>query len=326
MTKIAFFQTHKYEKDFFVKVVEGSSLDISFFEPHLTKQTAPLSKGHEVACSFVNDSVDRETLQILSECGVRLLALRCAGFNHVDMAAADEFNISVVRVPSYSPDSVAEHAVCLLLSLSRKIHKSYIRTLSHNFSLDGLVGFNLHGKTVGVIGMGKIGECFARIMLGFGCNVLTYDLKDSAEFVSASLNDLLEQSDIVSLHVPLTPQTYHMLDKTNLNKMKKGAYIINTSRGALIDTMALSDALKREHIGGAGLDVYEEEESLFFQDLSEEIIKDETFTRLLSFPNVLVTSHQAFLTKEALSQIAKTTVENIELFFETGKMPNQILF
>lgn len=325
MSKVAFFQTHKYEKDLFAKSFEEVGLEVSFFEPRLNVQTAPLSIGHDVVCSFVNDEVDKETLEILKCNGVKLMALRCAGFNHVDLKAAKEIGMPVVRVPAYSPHSIAEHSVCLLLALSRKIHKAYMRIQSHNFSLEGLVGFNLHGKTVGVIGTGKIGATFGQIMKGFGCEVLAHDPNPQGDFKFVELEKLLRESDIISLHVPLTPETHHILNKDTLALMKKGSYIINTSRGALIDTQSLIDALKSEHIGGAGLDVYEEEENLFFQDLSEEILKDDLFARLISFPNTIVTSHQAFLTKEALGQIASTTVGNIKSYLSNKETPNQVL-
>lgn len=325
MTKVAFFQTHKYETEHFSKATSEAGIEISFLEPRLTAQTAIMSKGHDVVCSFANDSVDRETLTELKNNGIKLLALRSAGFNHVDMQAAIELEIPVVRVPSYSPNSIAEHAVCLLLALSRRIHKAHMRTQSHNFSLDGLVGFNLHGKKVGVIGTGKIGAVFANIMKGFGSDVMAYDIDQSEDLNYVSLDKIFEESDIISLHVPLNPKTHHILNRESFNKMKKGVYIINTSRGGLIDTKALIDSLKTEHIAGAGLDVYEEEENLFFQDLSEEILMDDLFARLISFPNVLVTSHQAFLTSEALSQIAVVTVNNIKTYFSTGEMPNQVL-
>ncbi len=325
MVKVAFFQTHKYELEYFTKASDEAGVEISFLEPRLTSQTAVMSKGYDVVCSFANDSVDRDTLVALKNNGIKLLALRSAGFNHVDMQAAVELEIPVVRVPSYSPHSIAEHAVCLLLALSRRIHKAHMRTQSHNFSLDGLVGFNLHGKKVGVIGTGKIGAVFANIMKGFGSEVMAYDIDQNEEFNYVSLDKILKESDIISLHVPLNPKTHHILNRESFKKMKKGVYIINTSRGGLIDTKALIDSLKSEHIAGAGLDVYEEEENLFFQDLSEEILMDDLFARLISFPNVLVTSHQAFLTSEALNQIAVVTMENIKTYFSTGEMPNQVL-
>jgi D-lactate dehydrogenase len=324
MPKIAFFQTHRYERENFQNACEAAGFEVSFFEPRLTAQTAPLAQGHDVVCSFVNDDVDRKALEELKEKGVKLITLRCAGFNHVDIAAAKELELPVVRVPAYSPHAIAEHAVCLLLSLSRKVHKAHMRIQNHNFSLDGLVGFNLHGKKVGVIGTGKIGATFGNIMKGFNCEVLAYDPYPTADFRYVELDELLTECDIISLHVPLTPDTHHLLNEKTLNKMKKGSFIINTSRGALIDTQALIDALKTEQIGGAGLDVYEEEEGLFFQDLSDEILQDDLFARLISFPNTVVTSHQAFLTKEALGEITETTISNIKSYLEKNELPNQV--
>ncbi len=331
MIKIAFYQTHKYEKDKFFELAQKNNIEIIFLEPRLTAQTAILAKDCNVVCSFVNDQVDIETLDILKkQTNIKLLALRSAGFNHVDIEHATKLKIPVVRVPSYSPSAIAEHTVCLLLALNRKVHKAHLRIQSLNFSLDGLVGFDLAGKTIGVIGTGAIGSKFVRIMKGFNCNVLAYDLiesnhlKEYCDYVS--LDELVMKSDVISLHAPLTNDTHHILNQKRLHQMKKGVIIINTSRGALIDTKALITGLKTAQIGGAGLDVYEEEESIFFHDLSDQVLQDDVLARLISFPNVLITSHQAFLTKEALSQIADTTINNIIEYFSSGKLNNQVQF
>jgi len=303
-------------------------LDISFLEPRLTSQTASLAQGHDVVCSFVNDKIDAEALRVLHESGVKLIALRCAGFNHVDLKSASEYNIPVVRVPAYSPHAVAEHTVGLLLAVNRKIHKAHARVHTLNFSLDGLVGFDLYRKTVGVIGTGKIGVCFANIMRGFGCEVIAYDIEPNPEIETfckyVTLDKVFRESDVLSLHVPLTPNTHHMLDAAAFEKMKDGAVVLNTSRGALIDTKALINALKSQKIGGAGLDVYEEEEAVFFQDLSDQILQDDVLARLMTFPNTIITAHQAFLTKEALHEIAHTTVKNIVNFTTGQKLTNVV--
>jgi D-lactate dehydrogenase len=268
----------------------------------------------------VNDRLDAACLATLKNAGVRLVALRCAGFNNVDLSAAKTAGIAVVRVPAYSPYAVAEHAVGLLLSLNRKIHRAFNRVREHNFSLNGLVGFDLHGKTVGIIGTGKIGRIAAQIFRGFGTRLLAYDPFPSADWAAqhevqyVHLPDLLVASDIVSLHLPLTPETFHLLNERTLGEMKRGAYLINTSRGKLVDTAALIEALKRGQLGGVALDVYEEEEGVFFEDLSSQVLLDDELTLLLTLPNVLVTSHQAFLTHEALSEIARVTAENIRRF------------
>lgn len=327
--KIAFFDAHSYEIAAFEKSSNFGSHEVAFFEPRLTEKTAGLAKGYEAVCSFVNDRLDRSTLSILSQQGVKIVALRSAGFNHVDLHAAEEFGIPVVRVPEYSPYAVAEHAVSLILSLNRKIHRAYSRVREGNFSLDGLVGFDLHGKTVGVIGTGRIGSAFAKILSGFGCRVLAYDVKPSAELecmgVSyVTLDQVFRESDILSLHIPLTPQTHHLVNQERFQQCKQGVMLINTSRGALIDTKALIQALKTGKVGHAGLDVYEEEEGVFFKNLSNQILQDDQLARLLTFPNVLLTSHQAFLTHDALSNIADTTFENLRAFQEGKNLPNQV--
>jgi D-lactate dehydrogenase len=278
--------------------------------------------GAEVVCVFVNDKVDAGCLKALAARGVRLVALRCAGFNNVDIAAAKELGIKVVRVPAYSPHSVAEHAVALLLTLNRRIHRAYNRVRELNFSLSGLVGFDLHGKTIGIVGTGRIGRAAAQIFRGFGCDVLASDPFPETEWAADNgirylgMNDLLAESDVVSLHLPLTPETVHLLNTDTISKMKRGAYLLNTSRGKLVDSVAVISALKSGHLGGVALDVYEEEEGVFFEDLSDTPLQDDVLSRLLTFPNVLVTSHQAFLTEEALTAIAETTVDSIMRFLD----------
>lgn len=328
--RIALFNAHRYEREAFDRV--GSSFDhaIHYLEPRLTAATAPLAAGFDVVCSFVSDTLDRAALRELQAGGVRLVALRCAGYNHVDLTAASELGLPVVRVPDYSPYAVAEHGVALVLSLVRKIYRAHARVREGNFSLDGLVGFDLHGKTVGVIGTGKIGSVFARILRGFGCRVLAYDLyPDTSLELEAGvqyvdLDQLYQDSDIISLNVPLTPETRHLINENSLARMKRGVMLINTGRGALIDTKALIAALKTGHIGSAGLDVYEEEDGIFFSDLSNEVLQDDVLARLMTFPNVLVTAHQGFLTREALDNIASTTLENISAFAQGKPLENAV--
>ncbi len=318
--KIAMFDTHGYDRESFEAASAAFEHEITFFEPRLTSATASLCEGHEVVCAFVNDRADAATLKVLADSGVRLLALRSAGFNHVDLPVAAQLGLEVVRVPAYSPYAVAEHAVALVLGLNRKIHRASARVREWNFSLDGLVGFDLHGKTVGIVGTGRIGQVAAGIFRGFGCQVVCYDVYPNADFAARSgakyveLAELYSSSDIVSLHLPLTPETHHMVDARALGVMKRTAYLINTSRGALVDSRALVNALKRGEIAAAGLDVYEEEAGVFFQDLSNQVLQDDVLARLLSFPNVLVTSHQAFMTREALANIAQVTLENVSAF------------
>ena len=328
--KVAVFDTHKFEKEFLQNAALALKHECVFFEVILSATTVALAAGFPCICIFTNEKLDYSLMKQLSLGGTKLLALRSAGFNHVDLKAAQEFGIKVVRVPEYSPYSVAEHAVGLILSLDRKIHKAYNRVREGNFSLDGLVGFDLHGKTIGVIGTGRIGKAFIKIMQGFGCKILTYDKYSDLDFLrthgcfKASLDELLKQSDIVSLHVPLSKETFHILNKPNIGKMKKGAFLINTSRGGLIDTVALIDALKEGSIGAAGLDVYEEEENIFFKDHSADVLKDDVLARLMTFPNVLLTSHQGFLTKEALNNIAQTTFLNITDFENGLELKNAV--
>lgn len=328
--KIAFFDTHQFEKEIFETANKQFGHQIDFIDTRLTEKTTGAAKGHDCVCAFVNDRLSEVTLQELSALGVRLVALRSAGFNHVDIGAAQRLGIKVVRVPEYSPHAVAEHAVALIMGLNRKVHRAFNRVREGNFSLNGLVGFDLFGKTVGVIGTGKIGVAFAKIMSGFGCKVIAHDLKMSLELANTtvtyvSLDELLQESDVISLHVPLNEQTRHLIDEKALSKMKKHAMIINTGRGALIDTKALIRALKKGNVGSAGLDVYEEEAGVFFENLSDAVIQDDVLARLLTFPNVLLTSHQGFLTQEALHNIADTTLGNIKEFEAGAFLKNEVL-
>lgn len=295
--KVAFFSTRKYDKQFFTENNAAYNHELSYLEVPLNRHTAPLAKGHEAVCIFVNDLADEEVLEELAQQGVKLVALRCAGFNNVDLKAAAALGIKVVRVPAYSPYSVAEHTLALILTLNRKTHRAYNRVKEGNFALNGLMGFDLHGRTVGLIGLGKIGLVTAGILKGFGCKVLAYDIAKPAEAEDlgvefVDLDTLYAWSDIISLHCPLTPQTYHIINAESLSKMKKGVMLINTSRGALIDTKAVISALKSAKISYLGLDVYEEEAALFFEDKSEYVIQDDVFMRLLSFNNVLITGHR----------------------------------
>lgn len=324
--KVVLFDTRRYDRESFELENREAGHRLTYLEPRLTRDTARLAEGHDVVCSFVNDRVDAETLQILRDVGVGLIALRSAGFNHVDLAAAARLGLPVVRVPEYSPHAVAEHAVALVLALDRKIHRAHARVREGNFSLEGLVGFDLFGKTVGVVGTGKIGACAARIFQGFGCRVIGFDARPQAgsgvEYVA--LETLYRQADVITLHVPLTPDTHHMIDAAALAQMKPGVVLINTGRGALIDTRALIGALKIGRVGGAGLDVYEEEEGVFFQDLSGQILHDDVLARLMTFPNVVITSHQGFLTREALAAIARTTLASITAFERGEPLIHQV--
>lgn len=322
--KIAFFDTKPYDKASFDKLLTAG-IRIKYFETKLNLDTASLAAGCDAVCVFVNDAVDREVIDKLCALGVRAVALRCAGYNNVDLKYAEN-KIGVFNVPAYSPHAVAEHTVAMLLSAIRKIPRAYIRTRDHNFSLAGLTGFDLYGKTVGVIGTGRIGRVFAEICNGFGMKVLAYDKFPSelAGVKYVTLGALLSESDIISLHCPLTEETRHIISLDAINRMKKGVVILNTSRGALIDTEALLAGIKSRHVGYACLDVYEEESDVFFEDRSGDIMDDDTLARLISMPNVLVTSHQAFLTEEALNKIAQTTLKNISDFFNTGKSDNDI--
>lgn len=323
--KVAFFDAKPYDIPSFEKFGGENGIRFKFYETKLNEDTAELAKGCEAVCVFVNDTVNAAVIDRLCQLGVKTLALRCAGYNNVDIKYAKD-KIKVVSVPAYSPYAVAEHAMALLLTSIRRVHKAYIRTRDHNFSLNGLTGFDLHGKTVGVVGTGKIGRIFINICRGFGMNVIAYDkfpAKDSGiEYVE--LDELFSRSDIISFHCPLTDETYHLIDEKSVDKLKKGVVIINTSRGALIDAEALLEGIKARKIGAACLDVYEEEADVFFQDFSGHIIADDTLARLISMPNVIVTSHQAFLTEEALSNIAETTVNNIITCHKGEKCPNEL--
>jgi D-lactate dehydrogenase len=325
--RIVMFDTRSYDRDSFVAANQHFAHALTFLEARLTAATAPLAAGHDAVCAFVNDRLDAAALGVLRGAGIRLVALRSAGYNHVDLEAAARLELPVVRVPEYSPHAVAEHAIGLVLALDRKIHRAYARVREWNFALDGLVGFDLHGKTAGIVGTGKIGRVAARIFTGFGCRVLAYDKfpssEPSADFTYCSLDTLYRESDIISLHVPLTPETRYMIDATALATMKPGVLLINTGRGALIDSRALIAALKTGHVGGAGLDVYEEEENVFFRDLSSETLQDDVLARLLTFPQVIVTAHQGFLTREALANIAETTLANVRAF-EQGELVNAV--
>ncbi|MGI6664922.1 MAG: 2-hydroxyacid dehydrogenase [Christensenellaceae bacterium] len=325
--KIAFFDTKPYDKLYFAPFAAEKGYEIDFFEYKLKKDTAQLTKGYDVVCVFVNDSVDEDVINTLYENGVRLIALRSAGYNHVDFKAAFE-KIHVVRVPEYSPAAIAEHAAALLLSINRKVHRAYVRTRENNFSINGLMGFDLRGKKAGVIGTGKIGRLFIEIMRGFGMDVIAYDpypLQNS-DIVYVSLDTLLASADIISMHCPLTPETHHMINKNSIAQMKKGVLFVNTSRGALVDTPALIDALKAGQIGAAGLDVYEEEERYFFEDFSDQVVGDDELTILLSLPNVLLTAHQAFFTKEAMETIARVTIDNIASFAAEEVLTNEVCY
>lgn len=327
--KIAVFSTKSYDREFLESANGRFGHDLVFFEPHLTAETCALASGFDGVCVFVNDTLNAEVLKSLSENGTGLVALRCSGFNNVDLVTAAELGMTVVRVPSYSPEAVAEHTAALILSLNRKVHRAYARVREGNFSLEGLLGFNLHDKTVGIIGTGKIGLALAKIMKGFGCSVLAHDPypNPGCSAIGVIYTDpsrLFKESDIISLHCPLTPETHHLIDSKALAMMKRGVTLINTSRGAVIDTKAVIDALKSGKIGYLGLDVYEEEGDLFFEDLSNEVIQDDVFARLLTFPNVLITGHQAFFTREALLAIAETTLSNISDYENGGTCINQI--
>jgi D-lactate dehydrogenase len=321
--KIAVFSTKAYDQRYLSIANERHGHELVFFEPRLTTTTAPLAAGAPAVCAFVNDQLTAEVLSALAESGTRLIALRSAGFNHVDVEAAASLDMTVARVPAYSPYAVAEHAAALILTLNRKLHRAYARVREGNFSLEGLLGFDLHGSTVGVVGTGKIGMAFARIMRGFGCRLLAHDPYPNPDAEALGVEyveipDLFARSQIIALHAPLTPKTRHLIDADALAQMKDGVMLINTSRGALVDTRAVIEALKSGKLGALGLDVYEEEEALFFEDFSGQVITDDVFARLLTFPNVVITGHQGFFTAEALRNIADTTLNNVTAF-ETGE-------
>jgi D-lactate dehydrogenase len=314
------FDTKSYDRESLQRARSSNSINWQFLETRLSAATAPSAQGAQAVCIFVNDRADRPCLEALQSLGVKHIALRCAGFNGVDLIAAKEFGISVTRVPAYSPHAVAEHAVTLLLALNRKIPRAHNRVHDMNFSLNGLVGFDLHGKTAGIVGTGKIGRIAAEILRGFGMRVLAFDIYPSNDWARefgiqyTDAKTLARESEVISLHTPLTPETYHIIRRETLELMKPGTILINVSRGALIDTKALIEGLKRGRLGGVGLDVYEEEEGVFFEDLSGQILHDDELARLLTFPNVLITAHQAFLTREALAEIARVTAANLIAF------------
>jgi D-lactate dehydrogenase len=327
--KVAVFSTKRYDRDFLDAANASAGHQITYFDVPLELETAALARGHDAVCIFVNDKADAGVLEALSQGGTRLVALRCTGFNNVDLEAAARIGLKVVRVVTYSPYSVAEHAVALILAVNRKIHRAYNRTRDSNFSLDGLMGFDLHGKTVAVVGTGKIGRVFARIMMGFGCEVIGHDKYPSAEFEAlggryAEQGEIGARADIVSLHCPLTPETHHIINADTLSRAKPGAILVNTSRGGLVDTEAAIEALKSGQLGGMAIDVYEQEADLFFRDLSSTIISDDVFQRLLAFPNVIVTGHQAFFTREAVSTICETTISSITEFAAGQPLSNEI--
>lgn len=327
--KVAVFSTQTYDRDFFEKFNIFKNTHLTYFEAPLNKDTANLSIDFEAVCIFVNDKIDAETAQKLSKNGVKLIVLRCAGFNNVDLEATNKYHIKVLRVPAYSPSAIAEHAVALILTLNRKTHKAYNRVRENNFSVENLTGFNLEGKTVGVIGTGRIGAVFCRIMMGFGCKVIAFDTIKSKKVMNMgveykTLDEIWRYSDIISLHCPLTPETHHLINKDGFEKMKHGVMLINTSRGAVINTKDAIPALKSGKLGYLGIDVYEQEEDLFFRDLSESIVQDDLIARLMSFPNVLITAHQGFFTNEALEQITTTTLKNIEDFEKENILENEV--
>lgn len=326
--KVAFFSTQVYDKVFFEKYNIDFGYQLDFFDTQLNEQTVKLISNTDVVCVFVNDVVNEAVIKQLAERKVRIIALRCAGFNNVNLEAAKKHNLKVCRVPAYSPEAVAEHAMAMILTLNRKTHKAYNRVREQNFSLNGLLGFDLHGKTVGIIGTGNIGKAFAKIVIGFGCKVLAFDIVTDAEMEKAgvtfvSLETIFKESDIISLHCPLNEKTKHLIDKKSLSMMKEHVMIINTSRGGLIETACVIEGLKEGKIGYLGIDVYDQEEKLFFTDHSEDIIQDDAIQRLMSFPNVLVTAHQAFFTNEALTQIALVTLGNIQSLLMENDIDNK---
>lgn len=330
--KVAFFSTKSYDRHSFAAANANYHHELTFFDSQLNSNTAVMAANFPAVCMFVNDIADAATLDILASSGTRLLALRSAGFNTVDLRRAAELGIEIVRVPAYSPYAVAEHAVALVLALNRKLYKAYNRVRDDNFSLEGLLGFDLHGCTVGVVGTGKIGMVFAQIMQGFGCSLLGYDAYPKAQFEAIGnaryvpLSELLVNSDIVSLHCPLLPETYHLINANTIDQMKSGVMLINTSRGGLIDTSAVIKGIKSSKIGYLGIDVYEQEDDLFFQDLSNTIIQDDNFQLLQSFPNVAITAHQAFFTRNALESIATTTLSNISDFEQGQPLKNEVVY
>lgn len=327
--RVAVFSTKTFDRAFLDDANRAFGHALSYFEPRLVLETAGLAQEYPAVCVFVNDRLTSDVLEQLHAGGTRAVALRCAGFNNVDVQAAHNLGIKVVRVPAYSPYAVAEHTVALMLALNRKIHRAYNRVREGNFSLDGLLGFDLHGRTVGVVGTGQIGETVTRALSGFGCHFLGYDVRPNPACEALGmryvvLDALLAESDIVTLHCPLTPETHYLINRESIRIMKRGAMLINTSRGAVIDTKAVIDALKDGSIGSLGLDVYEEEEQYFFEDLSQRMIADDVLARLLTFPNVIVTGHQGFFTREALESIARTTLQNLRDLESSGASANEV--
>lgn len=327
--QVAVFSTKPYDQTYLEQANAAYGHELTFFEPRLTADTCRLADGFPAVCVFVNDELDADVLERLSREGTKTVALRCAGFNNVDLATAERLGLKVVRVPAYSPHAVAEYAVGMILALNRKIHRAYARVREGNFSLDGLLGFDLHGKTVGIVGTGQIGRIVAQIMSGFGCNLVGFDVHPKPECEALgmkylSFRELLAASDVVTLHCPLTPQTRHLINEATIEELKPGAMLINISRGAVIDTKAVIAGLKDGRIGALGIDVYEEEADYFFEDLSTHVIEDDVLARLLTFPNVLVTGHQAFFTEEALAAISETTLQNLQDVEETGVSENEL--
>ncbi|MGF1625377.1 MAG: 2-hydroxyacid dehydrogenase [Alphaproteobacteria bacterium] len=327
--KVTIFSTKPYDRQFLDAANAQADHDLRYLEVRLSADTATLAHDAEAVCAFVNDELTRPAFEALAELGVRLVAMRSAGFNNVDLEAARDLGVTVARVPAYSPHAVAEHTVALILALNRKIHRAYNRVREGNFALDGLLGFDLYGKRVGIVGTGKIGEVVARIMTGFGCEVVAHDVAPNPACAALGVSylsreELFATADIVTLHCPLTPETYHLVDAALLGRIKHGQMLINTSRGAVIDTRAVTRGLKEGIIGSLGLDVYEEEADLFFEDLSGRVLHDDVFARLLTFPNVLITGHQAFFTGEALAAIAETTIANISAFASAGRAVHEI--
>lgn len=337
--RIAFYDTKPYDKIWFEPMAKEQGFDIIFFEEKFSRHTAIFAKGCDAVCIFVNDDADDKAIEVLKELGVKGILLRCAGFNNVDLKAATKLGIPVMRVPSYSPRAVAEYALGLLLAVNRKVHRAYVRTRDFNYSINGLMGIDLYGKTIGIIGTGKIGQAFMSLIRGFDMNVLLYDpypiksivdgeaeaYKQFGENIKyVDLDTLFRESDAISMHCPLTKDTYHIINKKNIKKMKQGVLLVNTSRGALIDTGDLIEGLRNNIFGGVGLDVYEEEDGYFFEDMSDEIISDVELVNLTSFRNVILTSHQAFFTKEAMSEIARVTLENAKALEEGANLINLV--
>ncbi|MEL6105506.1 MAG: 2-hydroxyacid dehydrogenase [Planctomycetota bacterium] len=327
--KVAVFNSKPYDRAFLSEAASNHPHELTFLEARLTEETAVLAAGFDAVCVFVNDQLTAETIAHLASGGVKSIALRCAGFNNVDRVAARKHSMKVVRVPAYSPYAVAEHTAAIVLSLNRNLHRAYDRVRDGNFSLSGLMGFDLHGRTVGLVGTGKIGAIFARIMHGFGCRLVGYDRIKNEACVNLRLQymelaDVFRQSDILSLHCPLTPETHHLVDDKAIAQMKPGVMIVNSSRGAVIDTKAVIGGLKSGQIGHLGIDVYEEEADVFFEDLSNQVIPDDTLSRLLTFPNVLVTGHQGFFTRDALQSIVETTLQNLTDLETTGNCVNLV--